>query len=169
MDVMEVCSLPRVTEVARAEGLRGGYSIDISASEGLFHRQYGLLKEADRAAVRRLVRKETPKFLIGSPPCTMFSTLVQLRRDKGSEKSQQQLDDAIVILEFLVELYQLQVTGDRYFIHEHPAHAYSWLNPKVQKLLEHELVDVSRIDMCAYNMTTNDAQGSGFAFKPTKI
>ncbi len=55
-------------------------------------------------------------------------------------------------LNFVCSLYEEQVRGGRYFIHEHPAMATSWDEPAVKRVMKLPEVRVSRVDACQYGM-----------------
>ena len=56
-------------------------------------------------------------------------------------------------LNFVCSLYEEQICGGRFFIHEHPAGATSWEEPAVKRILKLPEVRVSRVDACQYGMT----------------
>jgi hypothetical protein len=56
-------------------------------------------------------------------------------------------------LNFVCSLYEEQIRGGRFFIHEHPAGATSWEEPAVKRILKLPEVRVSRVDACQYGMT----------------
>lgn len=69
----EVCSQPRVTEVAESTGLRPGWALDLTV-----HREDGspwdLFTLANQVAALKLQEDNVPELLIASPMCAAFSS-----------------------------------------------------------------------------------------------
>ena len=72
-DVCEVFSPPRICTAAKGQGLRGGWSIDMTFRDPSLSRTYDLRKPKDQGEVKRLIRRDCPAVLVMSPPCTAFS------------------------------------------------------------------------------------------------
>ena len=70
-------------------------------------------------------------------------------------------------IDFCIELYRMQMSEGRFFLHEHPLSAWSWKLSSVRELRENPDVYRIRGDMCRFNMIINDAQGPALAYKPT--
>ena len=60
------------------------------------------------------------------------------------------LQQPIKHIEFVVKLYHLQVHGERYFLHEHPAHTTSWQLDAVRALLAVPSVQRVTGDQCQH-------------------
>eukprot|EP00974_Lingulodinium_polyedra_P077019 7456591-Lingulodinium_polyedra.AAC.1 len=73
VDITEVYSPERVNMIAKKFGLAPGTSFDLSTG-------WDFNKEAGRNSAWKRIREEEPELIIGSPPCTMFSTLQNLNR-----------------------------------------------------------------------------------------
>ena len=121
--VFEIFSPPRVTaEMNRRPNLTlvGGASFDLQADENGVSWDFLIKEHRDRC--RRRVIEEKPYLVIGSPPCTMFSTLQNLSRAKreNTPEFRRRLAEARTLLEFMVEIYEIQLAGGRHFLHEHP-------------------------------------------------
>ena len=90
-DVTEMCSPPRVTETAKEMGLIPGSSLDLKTG-------WEFSKQVDRRRAIDLIKKEQP-YIIGSPPCTLFSLLQGLNQYKNgeawNEQFQQRKEEAI--------------------------------------------------------------------------
>ena len=72
-------------------------------------------------------------------------------------------------LQFCCELYRIQIAGNRYFLHEHPATATSWSDLWIERLLKHPRVGSLISDQCEYGLLTPDADGIPTpAKKPTR-
>ena len=123
--VSEIYSPPRVAPLAAAAGYPSGVSLDLTTG-------WDFDCESDRRRARKLLNDKKPLLLIGSPMCTWFSSLMEWNKSKiPSDQFQVNLRRAIRHLEFTFQLYDLQVTGGRYFLREHPAGATSWRQKRV--------------------------------------
>ena len=57
-------------------------------------------------------------------------------------------------VEFMMEIYQMQIDGGRYFLHEHPLTAKSWKMERVKQIEKEQGVMTRTADLCRYGMTT---------------
>ncbi len=78
-----------------------------------------------RDAAWEYIRRVKPLLIIGSPECTMFSSLQNLNKKHWDEHKQEKYMEAKKHIDFMVEVYAHQVKEGRYFLHEHPACASS--------------------------------------------
>ena len=103
--------------------------------------------------VKKLVRECKPLFLIGSPPCTAFSVIQNLNRARRDPKViEKEMDEARGHMQFCIELYRMQLSAGRYFIHEHPEGASSWHMRETIELLMEQDVGIATFDMCQFGM-----------------
>ena len=125
IDVAEVDSPPRVVQMAVRIGLIGGRSMDLKT-------EWDFSFRANRRRAIEAILHDDPWIIGGSPPCTMFSLLQQLNVHKFGHLSEwkKAFDEKKRVAEehmrFCVQLYRLQVSRGRYFVHEHPGGATSW-------------------------------------------
>ena len=97
--------------VEEAAGMRGGFSLDLTAPA-----PDGSVWDFSRHHCRRraleLVQSQRPYLLIGSPPCTAFSNLQTLNRCRpgGNEKVDMQQRKATMNLAFCCILYRGQLS-----------------------------------------------------------
>ena len=153
--VAELFSPPRVTAALKSKEhgwLRAGSSFDlvVDADSG---QSWDFLKAEDRRRCWRRLQLEDPWVVIGSPPCTAFSTLQALNKNRSAiQEQQRKLIEGKVLLNFALDVYRWQVRRGRYFLHEHPATATSWRLPEVQKMLSHPRVECIVSDMCMFGM-----------------
>ena len=61
----------------------------------------------------------------------------------------------------------MQIKNNRYFLHEHPRNATSWKLESMQKFINKYKPRQVKANMCAFNMTSTDEQGTGLVLKPT--
>ena len=118
------------------------------------------LAEDRRGAFER-VKREEPEVLVGSPPCTMFSSLLALCRERywkdpdWHRTYQLLLEKAARHAEFCCSLYKWQMNRGKYVVHEHPWLAQSWKLPCISKLLSEDGVMVVQGHMCAFGMRSH--------------
>ena len=89
-DVMEIFSPPRVVTIAKRHGLKAEWSVDrlTERSPGV---AWDLLKKSHQAEVIRIVEETKPGLLIGSPPCTWFSRMMQINWAKIPAKRRREM------------------------------------------------------------------------------
>jgi hypothetical protein len=99
--------------------------------------------------------------------CTAFSTWQYINRQKRDPSVvSREYVRAMVHIRFVMELYQLQMDGGRYFLHEHPAFATSWAETEVKRIAAMPGVEVAIGDQCQYEAADKD--GTPIK-KPTKF
>merc|ERR1712242_175486 len=126
--VSELFSPPRVTaELGRLPhmSLVGGSCFDLRRDANGVAGDFR--KSEDRERARAQIRREKPFLVVGSPPCTEFSAVQSLNRQHFSAaEARRRRAEAMTLLGFALEVYQLQLSAGRHFLHEHPASASSW-------------------------------------------
>ena len=167
----ELYSPPRIVKLLKEWGWQGGYSLDLT-HHGPDGQRWDFTKASHRLRAWRLLKRDGPYLLIGSPPCTMCSLLQNLSRGKEGreERFQEKLREAAVHLEFCVKLYNHQPKRGLYFLHEHPAGASSWVVPCIEELAKRPMVSTVVSHMCAFGMVSTFEDGSlGPVKKPTRF
>ena len=163
--VVELFSPPRVTKelgtamVGRAcPNLTAGSTFDLCSDES--GGPYDFRKAGDRQRCRERIRAEQPWLVIGSPPCTWWSSLmaINIPRMEPAEASRREAE-AKVLLHFACEIYRHQLAADRHFLHEHPASARSWADGQVRDLLEDPRVQTVVGHQCRYGQRARTADG----------
>ena len=167
MDIAEVYSPDRVTEMARSMGFTAGWALDLTTSD-----ENGRAWDFDCLAMRnKAVRKllqDKPKLLVGSPMCTEFSSWMSINHPKmPKEVVQQRLERARNHLKCCTKLYAIQIRQGRYFLHEHPAGAASWQEECIQNILGNHGVMHVKADQCQYGLMSKDGLGEGLVRKTT--
>ena len=84
-DVCELFSPPRVAARAHKAGLRGGWSLDLRAPDPISGRHWDLSDPMEQQRIIDMIRRDKPTFVIGSPPCTIFSQLQHLNPNWDSD------------------------------------------------------------------------------------
>ena len=166
--VAEIYSPPRVTAAAKllpSLKLCPGFALDLTTTDD-DGRPWDFSDSQCREDCRRLVTEQEPMLIVGSPMCTAFSTWQYLNEHKGDpEKIKRAWNQAMIHMRFACEIYQMQVDAGRYFLHEHPAHATSWQQECVQKIMRQHGVQTVTSDQCQYGQ--KDMNGHPIR-KPTR-
>ena len=111
VDVVEIYSPPRVTAAASSWGLTPGGAMDLKTG-------WDFAREADKVKAREYVDRVKPALLIGSPECAKFSTLQRLSAQRKGVQQAEAVREAVRHMDFAMELYQAQILGGRWFLHE---------------------------------------------------
>ena len=171
--VSELYSPPRVTaQLARLPnlGLAAGQTFDLRADRN--GRKWNFLLAADREMAKRMIQEEKPYLVIGSPPCTSFCAFNRKwnYRRMDPERVRQAIHEGNVLFKFALEIYELQMSEGRHFLHEHPASASSWQVPRMKSLRQHPGVGETVAHLCQYGLTTSGTRGGRVpAQKPTRF
>ena len=122
--VAELYSPPRVTRELKTPvtsracpGLVVGPTFDLQSDEA--GQAYDFRLAADRGRCWGRLRSDRPWLVIGSPPCTWWSTLMSLNipRMDPEEVSRRQTE-AWTLLGFACQVYRFQLSEGRHFLHE---------------------------------------------------
>ena len=124
-------------------------------------------KKSDRDEARKLVDTKQPMWIIGNPPCTLFSSWQHVNfRNLSEAEIDAKKEAGRVHLKFVASLYRKQVRAGRFFLHEHPHTATSWREPCIRAVRHMPDVATARCDQCMYDCV---ARSTGLpAMKPTK-
>ena len=167
MDVAEFYSPPRIAEMAARMGLRAGWSLDLNTQDSDGRWWDFNNKEMRNRAVRRILT-DKPLLLIGSPMCTIHSAMNNINHAKMPRQVvQERFEYARRHLQFATQLYQLQIQGGRYFLHEHPQSASSWQEQCIQEVSKLKGVQKVIGDQCRYGQRARGVDGDGPARKAT--
>ena len=131
-----------------------GYAFDITCRDPETGEYWDVDKPHLREKALRMVREQTPLWIIGSPMCTAWSTWQTLnakRRLVDQAKLKRLKVQARVHLDFVCRIYPEQLDGGRFFLHEHPAFATSWQEETIRNIAEHDDVQTVHADQCQHN------------------
>ena len=143
--ITEVFSVPRINDhhMIGQGKIKKGSNYDLELGDDL-------LKSEHREHVLRKLDEESPFLVTLSSPCTMFSTR---RRPTGDlEYERKKMKEAIILLNFAVEVCRYQHQRGRYFLFEHPSRARSWGSRRMKELMQLPGVSEAVFDMCEYGM-----------------
>ena len=170
-DICEVFSPARVVKIASLQGLKGGWSLDVATTCAVTGRKWDCQKSEDREWCRRMLHRDKPQMLLVSHPCTLFSQL-QFLSPNGlpSIRCPKEWREAIIMVEFAVELCQIQRRAGRAFVFEHPRAATSWESVKgLKELLNTPGVHESVLDICQFGMHSIDEHGEVLVRKTIRL
>ena len=114
--ITELYSPPRIVPLAERCGLKAGYSLDLAVRGPDGH--FGdFTRLGDRVKVWKLIARDRPCIIIGSPPCTLFSQLQNLSRGKpgGEERYPHPRTHAELHLAFCTRVYRHQLRQGIFF------------------------------------------------------
>ena len=112
-DVVEIFSPPRVCRRARSRGLRGGWSLDDSATCPVTGKTWDLLNSQEQKRAWNFFYKAKPKLLAASPPLLVLAKV-----------------------EMAVNMCLAQHEAGRKFVFEHQASASLWNFASLRRLAE---------------------------------
>ena len=97
----------------------------------------GIFNDAEmRNRAARRIFKDKPLLLIGSPMCTVFSSMNVINHSKMSpEEVKARYAYARQHLKFSTQFYKMQIEVGRYFLHEHSHSATAWQEDCIRKIL----------------------------------
>ena len=169
MDVSEIYSPERVTKEASRYGLTKGFSLDLTV-EKTPGTPWDFRMIEHRNEAIRMICEQRPMFIVGSPPCTEWSTMQNLNKHKWTqEERDERMKKARVHLEFMCKIYELQHKAGRYYIHEHPGYASSWDEACIHKTHRKTQAEMVMAEMCRFGMTTTAGGREGLARKATRF
>ena len=122
-DIVELFSQPRIAQVAAGRSFEGtrltpGWSLDLTRSDPKTGKPWDLGRKDVQARVTRMVEEGKPLFIVGSPPCTAFSSMQNITIGKRCpDKVADERKVAEAHMRFCMKLYRMQVKGNRFFVH----------------------------------------------------
>ena len=113
IDVAEVYSSPRIAVKAAGMGLKAGWGLDLTVKDHDGRRWDFYKLDMGKRAMEN-IKKDRPPVIIGSPTCTGWSTMMDIKRPKMKTGDvEQRMKEARTHLRFCVWIYQHQVDAGR--------------------------------------------------------
>ena len=167
--VHELYGPGKIGSTAEFLGMTAGRAFDLRRMDPDDGQPWDLSLEAKRRKAEAMIEEDNPDIVVGSPPCGPFSQLQSLNRERMGEKAYREMVEAgIQHLAFCARIYLRQRARGKYFLHEHPWGAWSWMLDFMQAILEHEDVFLVRGDQCAFGQAAIGPDGKwGLARKST--
>ena len=140
-----------------------GFALDLTVNDPLDGLPWDFSHAGKRNRARALLREQKPLLLIGSPECKAFSTWMVLNRARARcvEAIDRALARAKKHLEFVASLYEEQLEGGRYFLHEHPLYASSWKVPAIEAVWDRPGVQRVHGDQCQFGAEVRTGPATG--------
>ena len=118
-----------------------------------------------------MVHMLKPRWVIGSPPCTAWSSWNWHLNYKKlpATKVKEMVAEGRLHLEFMIQMYRIQLEACRFFLHEHPSTAASWDEEHMSQLCSDPRVLSVTSHQCEFGLTTPGPDGQPMpALKPTR-
>ena len=112
-----------------------------------------------------MIKRDCPRMVTLSPPCTKFSALQNLSGGPSIEDWR----EAVQLFEVAVRLAEFQARRGDMFMLEHPRTSRAWLLDAAKRLEKITDVVQAQFPMCAFGMTSTDEQGEGLVKKMTRV
>ncbi len=168
-DVAEVYSPTRVTGMAEKFNLKPGWALDLTMNDPDDDKPWDFSMPEKREKAKKLQKQDAPFFLIMSPMCGPFSSLQNFNYpEMDSNEVMRKLADALMHVEFAVELCIAQHLAGRLFMFEHPVGASSWASEALQVLGGLEGVLKANFDFCTLGMRVGDRPREDVKLHPVK-
>ena len=113
-ELVELFSAPRVVRTANANGLRGGWALDLNHCDPVTGSEWDLSEPAAQAKVWKMLRRDKPLVVGMSPECTLFSLLQNLRK---TEIPKAEYDRAVACVKLCAEVFHFQRNAGRFFLY----------------------------------------------------
>lgn len=155
--VAEVCNPNRFGSSTDYFGLRSGQAFDLELG-------WDLLDVGNQQRVISYLKSERPGLVVISPPCTKFSSLLNLcwpiwsKDPKKFDQHVKELRKAIRLLQFCTKICLLCHSLGLSFVFERPWSASSWNEPCLQRLIQHDDFLLARVDQCMFGLTTTQGE-----------
>ena len=137
-----------VAKAARRQGLLAGDSLTLSSGWDFrleHHRKKGILK----------VKETKPYLVILAFPCGPWS---QLQALNPAHDLQRMREEALILVQFAIEVAQLQLRGKRHYLMENPRGSLAWKLEVLQTfMLETDALTVT-VDMCRFGLRALDGE-----------
>ncbi|CAE8636765.1 unnamed protein product, partial [Polarella glacialis] len=154
--ISEIYSPPRVTAAATQHewlGLKAGVAYDLQVNS-VTGESWDFSLASHRAKCRREIAEQKPQLMVSSPPNVAMSY-----RKMDPDDVRRRRAEGLVLLAFAAEICATQVKGGRYFLHERPATANSWMQQPMTKLLAMRGESTTVANMYAFGMTSVGPDG----------
>lgn len=166
MDIAEIYSPPRISEMANKMNLQGGWALDLTTIDEHDGKPWDFTIEEKKMRCKKKVEADKPFMVIASPMCGPFSSLQNMNYAKmPAAEVKDKLDKAMEHVKFCLEICLKQHMEGRLFLFEHPAGATSWWTTMIEQIAAMEGVYKTTFDFCTVGMQS----GGVAAKKKTKV
>ena len=112
-------------------------------------------RREDRELALALLDSEDPDWVVGAPPCTVFS-LINANMNfprLPPHVVKERLAAGRVHLKFVARIYRAQLRRGKFFLFEHPALASSWRDPSISALAKRRHVGMTTCNQCMFGFS----------------
>ena len=174
-DVVEGYSRPRLCQEASSQKfscvtMRPGWSLDLTMPDPSTGEPWDLSDLRVQSRVVKFIKESDPFCIVDSPPCTPSSRLQELNKGRRCPKvAKAEFEAGRRHIQFCLRLYDMQMSRDKHFAHEHPSTSTAWSLPEVVEFIMKKPVEVVTTHMCEFDMKSKDELGEWLVQKGTKI
>ena len=98
--------------------LKPGWALDPTVVDPFDGEPWDLSQPKNIARLKKFIREGQPYVVIGSPPCTEFSSLKNfMKHSRDPEEARAAMAKATKHMQTCVEVYIMQIEAGRYFVH----------------------------------------------------
>ena len=134
------------TQRVIGEAARRGHKVGTPLS---LETGWDFLREEDREAGKKLIRREQPYCLVLAFPCGPWSALTRLNPNVNVEELQRR---GTILLKYALELAEIQLKGGRHFLLENPLTSQAWSQEDMKKFLDEHDVHLASFHLCRFGL-----------------
>lgn len=134
------------TQRVIGEAARRGHKVGTPLS---LETGWDFLREEDREAGKKLIRREQPYCLVLAFPCGPWSALTRLNPNVNVEELQRR---GTILLKYALELAEIQLKGGRHFLLENPLTSQAWSQEDMKKFLDERDVHLASFHLCRFGL-----------------
>ena len=145
-----------IASEARRRGLRAAQSMTLSSG-------WDFKDATTREKALQWIRRVRPYAIILAFPCNPWSVLLNLNSKVDIQRLR---DEAVVLVEFAIQVARLQLDSGRHFLMENPLSSGAWKLEQMLEFLTDPRVRSIVVDMCRFGLCDKDGS---LHKKPTKL
>ena len=134
------------TQRVMSEAARRGHRVGTPMS---LENGWDFLRADHRRMAKELVKREKPFFLVLAFPCGPFSPLQRLRFGGPDPEI---VKNGRILMEFALELAELQIAGGRHYLLENPKPSAAWKEPRMIRFIEEQDPWLVDFDQCRFGL-----------------
>ena len=121
-------------------------------SMSLENGDFNFYNTSHRNAALKQIDDEKPYCIVIPFPCTLWSSLTNLRKHGWARDSlQQQREAEMPLLKFVLQVCKMQAKAGRHFVLENPFSSLAWKTDPIDFVRTHLAKAECRCDMCMFN------------------
>lgn len=164
--VAEEVSLQSLACAATTFGLQPGLVFDLNEFQRGGGRDLRKKELGEVEELEKFLDKEEPMLLVGSPACELNTQMLGLSNQKSCPEEEEKVQRGRKYLHEAIRLYRKQRDCGRFFVHDHPAGAFSWTNEELIALQQLPGVFTVTGPNFDWRLGQSNQRGKGLARKP---